>query len=64
MFESLEDELDRDIGAFLEERDYVVFQLDEQGQPDLHHTSNQNLFAVPMEKREELLFPEDSTQWA
>jgi FkbM family methyltransferase len=55
MFESLEETLDTDIRNFLQERDYVVFQLDEQGRPDLQGTSNQNLFAVPVEERDDLV---------
>jgi FkbM family methyltransferase len=58
MFESLDGTLDKEIRNFLEERDYVVFQLDERGRPDLHGTSNQNLFAVPVEERDALAAPQ------
>jgi len=50
MFESLSSTVDAGISAILTGHHYVVFQLDEHGQPDFANHSAQNLFAVPEER--------------
>jgi FkbM family methyltransferase len=52
MFESLPGSLDQEIASLLAGSEYVVFQLDSQGQPDFAADSAQNLFAVPKEHRD------------
>ncbi len=49
MFESLEGQVNPEIAAILEECSYHLFQLDDQGRPDLHSSSAQNVFAAPRE---------------
>jgi FkbM family methyltransferase len=61
MFESLEDTLDEDIRQFLSGQSYVVFQLDEWGDPVVGRTSSQNLFAAPEELKDQIIGAEGSS---
>lgn len=54
MFESLSGAVDPEIASLLAGFQYVVFQLDSQGQPDTVGDSGQNLFAVPRERESAL----------
>lgn len=49
MFESLSGGLDARLATIFAEYNYTVFQLDEQGRPDVTRCAMQNLFAVPKE---------------
>ena len=60
-FESLEDTLDEDIRQFLPGQSYVVFQLDEWGDPVVGRTSSQNLFAAPEELKDQIIGAEGSS---
>jgi FkbM family methyltransferase len=47
MFESLQGELDSEIGHLLKEYGYEVFQIDGKGEPQFGFANAQNLFAAP-----------------
>lgn len=51
MFESLSGKLDPAIGELLRSLDYVLFQLDDEGQPQCMRLHGQNLLAVPAGER-------------
>lgn len=51
MFESLSNTVDPRIASLLTEFQYILFQLDSQGRPDTISDSDQNLFAIPRERR-------------
>jgi len=53
MFESLRGRVEPVIARLLDHEGYLIFQLDESGNPDFTRTTAQNLFAVPREESAE-----------
>ena len=54
MFESLAEEPPQAIRDAFDRADYRIFQLDDNGRPDLTRQNSQNLFAIPAELTETL----------